>query len=611
MTTVNQSEIVYMDTNEGIEKIAKDPTCTIIYNEVSEIIKNFEGQSRSDKLYSLINKYNDHYLVYYFLGVFLNPNDFNVSMACYKICLNKCPQFIDTYLNMAILYQKKGQHDLVKKVLLKANEIDNGDLRVLNFLGAVYHLEKDFYLSKKHYKKIISENKINSPSMKSIYNNLGFSYSAIGKCDKALDCFDIGLNYKCNMEINALIHIDTQLLQNKLLNYDYLYDLPENTFNNYLKLNELYKTKNECTRQLIYDKNKKIRIGFISPDLRHHVCAFFLDPIFKNFNKELFDVYLYSNSYEDDMSQKFKSYDGIKWFNILKWSVNDICKLILSHEIDILIDLAGQTNNNRLDVMSQKPAPIQMTYLGFPNTTGLTSIDYRITDKIADPIETTQKFAEKLLYMPRCFLCFSQLTNPLFDIPITYKPSNIIRFGIFNKLNKQNPYAFRTWKKIIEQMPNAMLCIKREMKTPEDIKIKYLKKIGLNDTQVQILSHVKDEMDYHKLYNEIDICLDTFPYSGTTTSCAGLLMSTPIITLNIPNRHVSNVTSSFLINMGYPELVAYSIDEYIIKAIKLAHDTNKLIYYKQNIRQSFIKLMNEKDFAKDFDNLMLSTIKKN
>jgi predicted O-linked N-acetylglucosamine transferase (SPINDLY family) len=257
-----------------------------------------------------------------------------------------------------------------------------------------------------------------------------------------------------------------------------------------------------------------------------------------------------------------------------------------------------------MDVMAKKPAPVQMTYLGYPNSTGLKTIDYRITDKYADPVDTKQFYSEKLIRMPRCFICFD-IGSDLSAIPINPVQKSQIVFGVFNKFHKYNDESYKVWNRIIMSVPNSLLIIKKCVKNEEANKC--FAKLNLPKDKYIVLDNVPNQITFYNNFNFIDICLDTFPYSGTTTSCDTLIMSTPIVTLNIPNRHVSNVTSSILFNMGMPELVAHSLDEYADIAINLAKSPEKIAYYKQNIRNKFLEVMNPQLFIKEFDNLIYTT----
>lgn len=599
--------VTYADSDDNAQSVIIDQKCMNVYNDVSQIYFNKTMQNKEDALYSLLTKYDKHYLVYYYIGYYYGKiGNIASAIACYKICISIYP-LMDAYLNLGIIYQQLGKMDETKKILNIATQCNKDDVRILNFLGAIYYLEKDYYLAINHYKKILEEHPTPTSSLKNVYNNIGFSCSAIGKCEKALNYFEQGLQIKCS-ETPELTKLNVQLLQNKLINYDYMYDNPPTVFQEFLRINDLLKTVGICTRNK--SSSGKIKIGYISPDLRQHVCAYFIEPILQYFDRSKFTVYCYANVMnEDAVSRKFKGFPEIRWFNIFDSPTSDVCQLIKSHEIDILIDLAGHTNGNRLDVMSQKPAPIQMTYLGYPNTTGLTSVDYRITDKYADPPSTKQKFSEKLIYMPRCFVNYTMAVKPE-EIPVIPVKHDFITFGVMNKLNKHNKITFKAWSDIIKQVPNSILLIKRDMKSAFDIRIKYLKKLGLESNRIKIVNYVADQYEYYKLYNSIDICLDTFPYSGTTTSCDALQMSTPIITLGIPDRHVSNVTNSMLTNMGFPELIVNNIDDYVKAAVTLANDKDKIIYYKNNIRQKFIELMDGKKFSAEFDQLMINTFAK-
>lgn len=601
---MDRTVISYSDTTDNLTDVLVDEMCKNVYSDISKIYYESGIYERENLLYSLLKKYNDHYLVYYYLGYYYGKlNNYPVAAACYQLCISKYP-LMDAFLNLGILYQQIGRLDLSKEVLNNAMIHKKNDLRILNFLGAIYYLEKDYYTAINHYKNILENTQIKNASIKNIYNNIGFSCSAIGKCKQALEYFENGLQIQCP-NTNENIKLNVQLLQNKLINYDYMYDNPPNVFDEFLRINTLLQTNNKCIRAKT--QTGKIKIGFISPDLRQHVCAYFMVSILKNYNRQLFTVFCYANvAHEDNVSNKFRNYPEIQWYNVFDMSTTETYNLITSHKIDILIDLAGHTNGNRLDVMSQKPAPIQMTYLGYPNSTGLISVDYRITDKYADPVDTKQKFSEKLIYLPRCFVCYSISVN-LDTIPIKQHTHNYVTFGVMNKLNKHNKVTFKAWYNIIKRVPNSVLLIKRDMKTAFDIRIKYLKKLGLRDEQIKVINFISSQHEYYELYNNIDICLDTFPYSGTTTSCDAFQMSTPIITFAIPDRHVSNVTKSMLINMEYPELVANSIDEYIETAVSLANNPSKILFYKNNIRQKFIKLMDEKKFASEFDELMIKT----
>lgn len=585
--------VSYSQTSDMLDTILIDDVCVNIYKDVCAINEHDINKSHNEYL-KLFDKYSRHYLITYFCGVSWEKiNNYNMAIKFYDMCIQKYP-LIDAYLNMAIILHKFGHVEQTKYVLNNAVDKQLNDTRLFNFIGTLYYLEKDYYKAYEYLNKVLHSTHDKNLSIKSIYNNLGFTCSAIGKTERAISYFDSGLSLELNERTYDVIKCDVQLLQNKLINYDYMYSVSDN-FNDYLLINHLFNTQNKFIHE--HKKNEKIKIGLVSPDLRQHVVSSFLFAILKNFNKNHFEYFCFANVMkEDQTSQEFKKYTT--WYNIFKCNTDDACKLILDNNIDILIDLAGHTNDNRLDIFAKKPAPIQVSYLGFPNTTGLTNMDYRITDIIADPIETQQKYTEKLIRLP-CFLCF---TPTLLDIPITCNETSNIIFGIFNKSHKYNKTTFMVWANILNKLPNSKLLVKRDIKAACDIRFKHLKSFGINDDRIIFIDHMDRQSDYYKMMNSVDVCLDTFPYSGTTTSCDCFMMGLPIITLNIPNRHVSNVTCSLLTNMGFPELIAYSLEEYVDIAINITK--NKIIEYKKTIKHKFLTLMNPITFANNFDKLL-------
>lgn len=597
--------VSYIDDQFEASKF--DEASIKVYDEISQFYANTSLTEYDvfDKFDQLLQKYQNHYLIYYFMGNYYKEHfKYDESISCYRICLSKS-KFMDSYLNLSIVYQIIGNLKMAEIYLKKALEIHPSDLRIINNLGVTYYMEKDYYKAHEYYTQVMQNHKGDEGSLKMVCNNIGFTCSAIGRGYEAIKYFDRGLNIKSKNDDK----LNVQLLQNKLLNYDYIFTLPKDTFNDYLLINKFLETNSIpfiCSKT----KNKKLKIGYVSPDFRNHVVTFFMEPILRLQNKNLFEIYCYANMlHEDSMSQKLKGYVK-NWFNIFQMSDDEASQLIYSHKIDILIDLAGHTNNNRLGIFARKPAYIQMTYLGFPNTTGLKTIDYRITDKIADPPNTKQKYTEELIYMPRCFICFNSFEN-LSNLPIKLKnPNDHIIFAVINKIQKHNFDTFEVWNKILDQCPNSVIKIKKDIKSQVSIDDMYKEQIHTSPGRIQMLEHITDYTEHLLNHNNIDICLDTFPYSGTTTSCCSLLMGTPIITLHISNRHVSNVTESILKNMGFPELVANSKEEYVKIAVELAGNKERINYYKQNIRTKFLEVMNENRFIQEFDQLIYQTYQK-
>lgn len=567
------------------------PINDAIYPEISQIF-NCPHPAKDRLLLNLTKKYGDHYLIFYFIGYYHeNAKQYMNALKAYDKCISM-RNFPDAYLNIARIFHNNGNIDNAIQILEKgANLCD--DVRIFNYIGAIHYTLKKYEYSIKYYEIVIRKCHDNFDMYKCACNNMGFSYTSLGNNDRAIKYYRHGLS------ISPISEINTQLINNLLLNYDYALDLPNDACIDYTKVNAIYESIYGKTKIVKNNYgNKKIRIGYVSPDFKDHVCAYFIRPLLKFYDKNKFEVCCYHNNVEDAVSAELKQISGIYWRNIHEKSTDKVCGIIKADKIDILVDLAGHTNGNRLDVFHCKPANVQVSYLGFPNTTGLSNIDCRISDHYADPIDSTQMFTEKIIRMPQCFLCFTIPKN-LPEIELKNNDDPIV-FGVTNKSLKYNDLSLQLWEKILSNVPNSRITIKAGYNGE-------LHRV-LNERFI-ILDEIKDKMKYYGIYNNIDICLDTFPYSGTTTTCDVLCMSTPVITMSIPNRHVSNVTTSILSSMGHVELIAKNMDEYINIASALAFDRNRINKYKTTLRAEFGELMNEKLFMRDFDNLLLSIAK--
>lgn len=342
---------------------------------------------------------------------------------------------------------------------------------------------------------------------------------------------------------------------------------------------------------------KKIKIAYLSSDFIYHSISNFLIPILKNHDTSQFEIVLFSNN---SLVEKIYTDLKIPIYYIHDKSAIDAAKQIYKLNIDILIDLNGHTANNKLEVFIYHPAPIQVTYLGYPNTTGLKGMQYRITDSIADPLNSTQKYSETLLRVPRCFLLFDSIHHFLIK-PKKTDPKKVVLASI-NKENKTNKNVLQLWKQILKECANTSILIKLEsFDNIEERRTYYQKELDIDSSRLEILPKLQNH-DYDQLFTKFDILLDPFPYSGTTTTCNSLLNSIPVVTLYHKDYHSHNVSASILMNAQLPEFIAYSNEQYLSIVKDLTENPEKLDKYKQNIRPKFIKSMEPKPFMTDYEN---------
>jgi predicted O-linked N-acetylglucosamine transferase (SPINDLY family) len=260
---------------------------------------------------------------------------------------------------------------------------------------------------------------------------------------------------------------------------------------------------------------------------------------------------------------------------------------IVTDGIDILVDIAGHTAHNKLTAFAFKPAPVQVTYLGYPNTTGLSAIDYRLTDSTADPEGQGRYYTERLVRLPGCFLCYLPLADAPPLTPLPAAASGRITFGSFNNLSKMSPDVVGLWSRLVQAVPGSRLLVKNSSLSDESVRARYREQFraqGLEDGQLELVGHTPTREEHLAMYGQLDIALDTFPYNGTTTTCEALWMGVPVVTLK-GEVHAARVGATLLNSVGLPELVADSPDDFLRVATDLALDTNRLGQQRAGLRQ--------------------------
>lgn len=355
----------------------------------------------------------------------------------------------------------------------------------------------------------------------------------------------------------------------------------------------------------------KIRIGYLSPDFRLHPVARFLEPLLVNHDRSRFEIFAYADILDpDDMTERFRLLvDG--WRDIRGLTDDEAARLIAADGISILVDLAGHTSGNRLGVLARRPASVQAAWLGYPDTTGLDAVGYRITDDWADPPGLTEQWhSERLVRLPGGFLCYQpQPDSP----PIGLLPclaSGRITFGSFNNLAKVTPEQLALWVRLLHMVPGSMLLLKAAGLGDTSARNRVFQCLvsqGVSEDRFLLLGAQADPVEHLNFYNNVDICLDTYPYNGTTTSCEALWMGVPVITL-AGCHHVARVGASILSCLGLPELVAGSAEEYLARASALANNPELLEKLRRTMRQrmSASPLLDGAGFARRFEDALSS-----
>jgi predicted O-linked N-acetylglucosamine transferase (SPINDLY family) len=334
------------------------------------------------------------------------------------------------------------------------------------------------------------------------------------------------------------------------------------------------------------DPGRPLRVGYVSPDFREHSVAYFLEPLLANHGSSAVEVFCYSEvAQPDQRTERFQALAD-HWRPTVGLSDHGLAQLIREDNIDILVDLAGHTANNRLLAFAEKPAPVQASWLGYGATTGMSAIDYRITDAITDPEGAEAHYSETLLRLPDAFFCYA----PPADAPEVAPPPVLaqghITFGSFNNLAKLTPQGVEVWASILRAVPDSRLLIKRMHRVDKATLGRYLELFaehGIRAERLELVPWIPGRAGHLGTYGRVDIALDPFPYNGGTTSLEALWMGVPFVTLR-GNRFISRMGASILTQLGLPELIAESEADYVAKAVALASDRERLTELRSELR---------------------------
>ena len=316
------------------------------------------------------------------------------------------------------------------------------------------------------------------------------------------------------------------------------------------------------------DPDRRIRIGFVSGDFSQHPVGRFLQPLIANRDASQFEIFCYSEGRRFDVLTEFFRKSADHWRTTLGLSDEQVIAQVRADQIDILVDLAMHTKDNRLMIFARKPAPVQATYLAYAGTTGLSTIDYRLTDIYLDPPgQHDEYYVEKSIRLPHSYWCYNALPEVEALTPKPAPDNRPITFGSLNNFWKVNPSVVAVWKQIFEKMPESRLILHtRDGSHRQDL----LAGLGVDASRVRFEQRT-DASQYFALYDQIDVALDPFPYPGGTTTCDALYMGVPVVTL-AGRSAVSRGGVSVLSNVGLPEYSAKDKQEYIDIAVNIARD---------------------------------------
>ncbi len=533
----------------------------------------------------------------------------------YRKVLSVDAQHLDAKQYLASIAQSTGH---LKAAIALFNEVIRVDPRryqVHFFLGDLYEKMSQHEAAVRAYKESVKV----KPAFIEGWNNLGLLYKDLFRYEKAIACFKSALKTQPNNGFtwsnlgNALK--DCGKMDEAVSALKKATEVQEGlgaAFSNYLmSLNYLPAITNErlylehiewpkhCPSNIkpnrfdfsdhSFAADRVLRVGYVSPDMHQHSVAYFFEPLLSNHTSRV-ETFVYdSNDKHDAVNQRLRQ-KANHWRQVKNLGDVELAELIHQDEIDVLIDLCGHMADNRMAVMLQKPAPMQVTWLGYPNTTGLPQVDYRITDNIADP-DSEKYHSEALLHLETGFLCYTGEQSA----PVPAKPphhtNGQFTFGCFNNVVKINNVVIEAWARILKSCENSRLFLKSPQLGDESMRARIIEQFaqaGVTEDRLLLKGFINESTHHLCAYNEVDVALDTFPYNGTTTTCEAMWMGVPTLTIK-GTRHAARVGASILSRLELNEFVMDSIDGYVEKAIALYKQPETLAAYREGLRDQMMQ----------------------
>jgi predicted O-linked N-acetylglucosamine transferase (SPINDLY family) len=537
------------------------------------------------------------------------------------------PHFAEAHNNLGNALRELGQHDESLLSFERALLIRPHFAQALNNLGVALSERARFVDAAQYFRRAVEAD----PEFVEALLNLGACLRNCEELTEAIDCFDKalqlepdgkkGYNYR-GLTLLEVGRVDEGLASlQKALELDPLYTRARS---NYLfGLN--YRTGISGTEMLAEHRvfgepfrsasapafpnprepERRLRIGYVSPDFKRHSCAFFIEPLLAAHDPRAVEVFCYSDVQLPDAVTERIRHCVPQWRDTSKMYDPEFAKAVLDDRIDILVELTGHTGNNRLSALANRLAPVQMSWLGYPCTTGLEAIGYRITEAVADPVGAADPhYTEALVRLPHSFLCYRPPEAPAVG-PLPSLAGSAFTFGSFNNLPKVNAEVVDTWAEILRRVPGSRLLLKSRAlacREPTDRIRQEFVDCGVAGDRIELVGWRRDPAEHLLLYGQIDVALDPFPYNGTTTTCEAMWMGVPALTL-AGNRHAARVGASLLTQVGLETFVAGTREDYVAKAVALAAARDDLAKVRETLRERMAAspLCDAAGFARDME----------
>jgi protein O-GlcNAc transferase len=533
----------------------------------------------------------DHAPAAYNLGnTQLGQGQLAEAAASYQRAIDIKPEYVAALSNLGLAWKNLGRLEEATACLQRALHFNPKSAPVHNTLGLVLHKQGQLDGAAASLRRSIDL----EPGFAIAHNNLGHVLDSLGELAEAARCFRRAVELRpdyAEADSNLLNTLqfcpdyDSRALAEEAGRWDRQHARPLARF--------IRPHVNDPT------PDRRLRVGYISPDFRDHVVGRNIAPLLRCHDPSQVEVTLYANvTRTDAMTDQLRQY-AQAWHTITSWPDDKVAEKIVEDRIDILVDLALHLSGNRLLVLARKPAPVQVTFAGYPGSTGLSTIDYRLTDPYLDPAGLFDAFYSEASYrLPHSFWCYDPQTTqpPLNSLPA--QKNGHVTFGCLNNFCKVNVPMLKIWAKALRAVPGSRLLLLTHEGSHCRRTREVLAQEGIAADRITFAAN-RPRHQYLELYHQIDVGLDTSPYNGHTTSLDSFWMGVPVVTL-VGSTVVGRAGLCQLTNLGLTDLIATTPEEFVRAAVELANDLARLSELRGSMRERMQKspLMDAAGFAR-------------
>jgi protein O-GlcNAc transferase len=546
-------------------------------NNLGNVLKELGDLEGAEQCYrGVIAKRPNHVDACYNLGIALAEMERpEAAIECYRHALRLRPDDAEVYRDLGVVFKSIGNMNEALECFQKALALKPDFTVIHTDMAGVYRESGKLDDAVASHRRVVKEN----PDDAGGFSNLGTALVEIGELDEGVACYAQAL----------AIDPDLTEAHSNLL-FAELYR-PGHTHETVARLHAKWDDAFGAKRRVAGPEHpnsaipdKRLRIGWVSPNFGRHPVGYFIIPVLENLPKSKFEMFAYNDRKTDDLTERIKATMDV-WRDVRGIPDDELTETIRADEIDILIDLAGHTGTNRMPVFARKPAPVQIAWAGYAATTGLSAIDYLISDRYSTRAEEEKFYSETVVRMPDGWLCYEPPQYAPDVGPLPCLETGFVTFGSFSNPVKINDAVVALWADILAAIPNSTLMLKYRGMTSATNRQRISSSLASRgiDAARLILEDQAKHSDFLASYNRVDVALDPFPYSGGLTTLEALWMGVPVITMpgeTFASRH----SLSFLATLGLSELIGENRSDYIERAVQLAEDQARLAGMRQTLR---------------------------